>query len=167
MLSPPPTSPTWARRSPGANARNVPKRRTRSISAASSVGNIWSRRVSMMDGVGTGGMFPPAPSCPRPVEGPPGSPLHFRLRSVIAAGHFVVPTALPILVGDAGSGTGHELFLRGPLRRPPRQVVGRKCLGENPVRAIRPTAVVLDDFVCDLGHDRSSSVVIDHTMIDP
>ena len=43
-----------------------PKRRTRSISAGSRVGNIWWRRVSMIDGVGTDmvlltGLFPVRP----------------------------------------------------------------------------------------------------------
>ena len=42
-------SPTRASASPAANERTSPKRHTRSISSGSSDGNIWARRVAMID----------------------------------------------------------------------------------------------------------------------
>ena len=52
MVRPWPTSPTLASASPAPKERTSPNRRTRSISAGSRVGNIWWRRVSMIDCVG-------------------------------------------------------------------------------------------------------------------
>src|SRR5262249_40652649 len=80
------------------------------------------------------------------------SPLHFGVGAVVALRHFGVPAPLPVLPGNAGGGAGHHLLMRGALRRLPRQVVGRKGLGINPVHPIGPAAVVLDDFIGDLTH---------------
>src|ERR1700722_9319056 len=53
MVRPSPTMPTRASASPALYQRTSPNRRMRSISEASSVGNTWARRVSMIDGVDT------------------------------------------------------------------------------------------------------------------
>src|SRR5262245_58988645 len=50
MVSPGPTWPTFANAAPASYERTLPNRRTRSISNGSRTGNIWSRRVSMIDG---------------------------------------------------------------------------------------------------------------------
>ena len=51
MARPTPTSPIAASASPAAKRRISPKRRARSISVASRCGKIWSRRVSMIEGL--------------------------------------------------------------------------------------------------------------------
>src|SRR6266516_6068474 len=50
IVSPGPTSPTFASAAPASYERTLPNRRTRSISNGSRTGNIWSRRVSKIDG---------------------------------------------------------------------------------------------------------------------
>src|SRR6516162_6103558 len=46
IVSPRPTSPTFANAAPASYERTLPNRRTRSISNGSRTGNIWSRRVN-------------------------------------------------------------------------------------------------------------------------
>src|SRR6516225_8462939 len=55
MVRPGPILPTFTSASPARYARTLPKRRTRSISVVSRTGNIWWRRVSMID-CGAAGM---------------------------------------------------------------------------------------------------------------
>jgi hypothetical protein len=49
IINPGVASPTRASASPAANERTSPKRHTRSISSGSREGNIWARRVAMID----------------------------------------------------------------------------------------------------------------------
>ena len=53
IVRPWPTSPALASASPAAKDRTTPNRRNRSISDGSKVGNIWCRRVSMIDFAGS------------------------------------------------------------------------------------------------------------------
>src|SRR5205085_4912957 len=85
---------------PGPYERSTPKRRKRSISASTSVGNIWWCRVSMMDGFGAGILdlsrdrargtrFPvavriPSTRLPEPLEGDGAS--DFRVLRVVRGG---------------------------------------------------------------------------------
>src|SRR6266567_5314559 len=80
------------------------------------------------------------------------SALDVGLGPIIAWRHFVVPTAVLVLVLDAGRVPRYDLFLGRALRRSAGQVVGREGLGEHPIDAVGPTAVVLDDFIGNLGH---------------
>src|ERR1700704_2969139 len=80
------------------------------------------------------------------------SALDVGLWAIVAARDFIVPTAVLVLVGDAGRDAGDDLFPGGALGRLARQVMGLEGLGVDPIDPVRPPAVMLDDLIGDLGH---------------
>src|SRR6266568_2177001 len=129
---------------PGTSARTIPVS-TRTIACG-----ILSHlaRPAAADGPSRSAMLPADDHGTEALR----SALDVGLGSIIAWRHFVVPTAVLVLVLDAGRDPRYDLFLGRALGRLAGQVVGREGLGEHPIDAVGPTAVVLDDFIGDLGH---------------
>src|SRR5690242_20624914 len=75
-----------------------------------------------------------------------------RMRTIRAARGFRVPLALGIFVLDDLGVARRFLFLRGGLCGPQRGSMSRESLGKNTVDLVGPAAIVLDDFVGDIGH---------------
>src|SRR2546430_2568323 len=80
------------------------------------------------------------------------SALDVGLGSIVACRHFIVPATILVLIRDVRRVSWDDLFLRCALRRSAGHVVGRKGLGEPPINPVRPTAVMFDDLIGDLGH---------------
>src|SRR4051794_13080555 len=78
--------------------------------------------------------------------------LDIGLRAVAAGGGLGVPLAVGRLVFDGFSTPGHALLGRGALGSRKRGGVARKGFRECAFDGISPAAIMLDDFVGDMGH---------------
>src|SRR3954447_7392301 len=74
------------------------------------------------------------------------------LRAVGARGGLGVPFAVGRLVLDGLGAAGYPLFRRRAPCGGKRGIVTRKALGKRAIDGIGPTAVMLNDFVDDMGH---------------
>src|SRR6202030_3838755 len=106
------------------------------------------------------------PLLPECARGRRHSALDVGLGSVTSPRHFVVPSAILVLVRDARRVSRDDLLLRRALGRFACHVVGREGLGEPPIDPIGPTAVVLDDLICDLGH-ASLLTLMNRSIVGP
>src|SRR5712671_1857606 len=78
--------------------------------------------------------------------------LDIGLGPVAASGRFGVPFAVGGLIFDRLGTAGHALFGGGALGSAKRCGMGRERLRKHAIHGVGPAAVMLNDFVGDVGH---------------
>src|ERR1700686_3063334 len=66
--------------------------------------------------------------------------------------HLVVPASLLVLVGDLCRLARRGLLARRQFRSLASQVAGGEGLGVRPISLVRPSAIVLNNFICNRAH---------------
>src|ERR1700686_4997663 len=93
-------------------------------------------------------------SCPkRGSSGVSYSTFDIGFRPIVAGRTFLMPTTLAVFVRDGRRISRNYLFSRSSLRRLSSGIVRRKGFRKCLAGPIGPTAVVLNDFICDLSHE--------------
>src|SRR5229473_4718323 len=86
--------------------------------------------------------------------------LDIGLRTVAAGGGFGVPLAVGGFVFDRLGSAGHALLGGGAPGGGKCRGMGRERFGKHAIDGIGPAAVVLDDFVGDVGHWGTRSLLV-------